>query len=566
MSKDPFFPLESSPNDYLYGKGDFEADDAEVCSYSSAPTKTHVPRDPFSPLDPSPDHYFYESSDFEGDETEPCCDAELHGFLQILSQTKQFSSDEDALEFLRASGVRPSSSLVYSAIWELRKEWKLAFLAFRWGEKCSSNSLEAWNLMVWILGQQRRFDVAWLLVRDMHRMAMATRGALLIMIKRYAAANDAGKAIKTFQAMEKFKVTADSTSFYTLLRALCKHENIEEAEELMFSSKKLFPLETESFNIILNGWCNIIVDVVEAKRVWREMSNCCVTPDGTSYTHLINCYSKVGNLFDSLRLYDEMKKRGWVPELVVYNSLIYVMTRENCLKEAQNLLDKIIEMGMKPDSSTYNSIIYPLCEAEKLEEARIVYNDMMKKGLNPTIGTYHALAKVENMIGTLKLMNRMREVGCGPNSLTFLLILNKLFKWGLPEKALKIWTEMKKYDVHPDSAHYFALIQGLASCGWLNKAEKFYVEMKSRGFPGDPKLEKLLKELEANNRSHGEGKGRHKKGDIHLSSRRGSTSRMRTRRPAKKLWDQSCDETEKNKEHQEREIGQMIKHLRVKGA
>lgn len=383
---------------------------------------------------------------------------------------------------------------------------------------------------------------------------------------RYAAVNDAGKAIKTFQAMEKFKLSADSIAFYTLLGALCKHKNIEEAEELMFLNKKLFPLEPESFNIILNGWCNIIVDVVEAKRVWREMSNCCVTPDGTSYTLMINCFSKVGNLFDSLRLYDEMKKRGWVPELMVYNSLIYVMTKENCMKEAHNLLDKIIEMGMKPDSSTYNSIIYPLCEAEKLEEARVVYNDMMKKGLSPTIGTYHALAKVENMVGTLKLINRMREVGCGPNSLTFLLILDKLFRWRLPEKALKIWTEMKKYDVDPDSAHYFALVEGLASCGWLNKAREFYVEIKSRGFPGDPKLEKLLKELEAKNKNHAEGKGRHKKGDIYVKSRTGNASGIKTRRPVKKLGDQSCNETEKTKEHQEREIGRMIKHLQVRDA
>lgn len=187
LSIDAFFPVEPSPNRYLHEKSDFEADGTEPfsdSSYSSPTPKTQLRKDPLSPLEPSPNHYFYESSDFEADEIEPCCDSELHGFLQILSQTKQFSSDEDALDFLRESGVRPSSSLLYSAMWELRKEWKLAFLAFRWGEKCNSSSLEAWNLMVWILGKQRRFDIAWRLVRDMHRSAMATRKALLIMIKR----------------------------------------------------------------------------------------------------------------------------------------------------------------------------------------------------------------------------------------------------------------------------------------------------------------------------------------------------------------------------------------------
>lgn len=535
--------------------------------YSSTTLKTHLPKQLFSSLESSPNHYFYETSDFEEyDDTKPSSSkdsSDLDEILHILNQTKKFSSDEAAMAFLQESGIQPMSSLVYAALWKLRKDWKLAFLAFSWAEKCSSNSLKAWNLMVWILGKQRRFDIAWHLLRDMHQSAVATREALLIMIKRYAAANDAGKAIKTFKAMDKFKITADSTAFYTLLHALCKHKNIEEAEELMLMDKKLFPLETESFNIILNGWCNIIVDVVEAKRVWREMSNCCITPNANSYTHMICCFSKVGNLFDSLRLYEEMKRKGWVPSLVVYNSLIYVLAKENCIKEAQNLFDMIIEKGLNPDADTYNSIIYPLCEAQKLEEARMVLDEMMKKGVDPTIGTYHALAEVENMAGTLKLINRMKEVACGPNRSTFLLLLYKFSRWSLPEKALKIWSEMKKYNVDPDSEHYVALIQGLITCGWDKKAREFFDEMKSRGFACDPKLEKLLKELEACNRSNGEGKRRCKKGDNQGVFGEGKASSTKTRRTKKNACNQLRNETQENKmQHGEEVIKEMIRHLR----
>ncbi|XP_058067684.1 pentatricopeptide repeat-containing protein At1g80880, mitochondrial [Magnolia sinica] len=508
-----------------------------ISSSSSSIPKTHLQNHPLFPLESSPNALLYESSDFESDGTEPLDSANpgLDGFLQILSQTKELSSNEDSIAFLEETGVRPTSSLVYEAMRVVRNDWKLAFLAFSWGEKCGCGSVGAWNLMIWILGKQRKFHVAWQLVRDMHRSAITTHRALLILIERYAAANDASKAIRTFEAMDKFRIIADSTAFYTLLRTLCKHNNIEEAEEFMFLNKKLFPLETESFNIILNGWCNIIVDEVEAKRVWREMSNCCITPDGTSYTHMICCFSKVGNLFESLRLYDEMKKRGWVPGLVVYNSLIYVLTKENCMKEARNLLHKIIEVGLKPDADTFNSIIYPLCEAQKLEEARIVLDEMVKKGLDPTVGTYHALANVEDMDGTLNLINRMREVGCGPDSSTYLIVLNKFFRWGLPENMLIIWTEMRKHDVVPDSEHYIVLVQGLATCGWLYKAREFYDEMKSRGFRDDPKIEKLLKELEAREKNCREGKEINDEGDIHAARRRGKTLGMKAWKPIRKV-------------------------------
>lgn len=319
---------------------------------------------------------------------------------------------------------------------------------------------------------------------------------------RYAAANEPGKATKTFHAMEKFKISADLTAFYSLLRALCKNKNVEEAEELLLVNKKFFPLSAESFNIILDGWCNIMTDITEAKRVWREMASCCITPDGTSYTHMIRCFSKVGNLFDSLRLYDEMKKRGWTPDLTVYNSLVYVLTGENCLKDAQNIFSKILDEGLRPTVETFNCMIYPLCESHKLEEAQMVMEDMMVKGISPDIETYHAFIKEEGIDETLKILRRMRDAHCGPSKYTFLLLFDKYFGLNESENALRMWSEMRKYGIDPDSSHYIALVEGLVKHGWMPKALQFYNEMKDRGFIPDPKLEKVFKEFIENNKDH----------------------------------------------------------------
>lgn len=321
-------------------------------------------------------------------------------------------------------------------------------------------------------------------------------------LSRYVAANEVSKAIKTFHVMEKFNINADSAMFYALLRALCKNRNVEEAEELLLLNKTFFPLETEGFNIVLDGWCNIIIDVVEAKRVWREMANCCIIPDGTSYSHLICCYAKVGNLFDSLRLCDQMKTRGWVPGLEIYNALIYALTREGCVKEARKTFDKILEAGLKPDIETYNSMICPLCEVRKLEEAREIMDEMVKNGFHPTSETYHAFAKVENIEGTLNLLKRMKDVGCGPDGSTFLLLLDKFFRLGESESALKIWCEMRMYNVIPNSSHFATLVQGLTTHGWIPKAMEFYDEMRSKGFPGDPKLEKVFETFVSSSKNH----------------------------------------------------------------
>ncbi|KAM6602384.1 hypothetical protein CsatA_021993 [Cannabis sativa] len=425
----------------------------------------------------------------------------LHRLLKLLEQVAPLPTEAEAMASLDESGIESSVDMVRSAIWVLRKECKLALLAFKWGDRWGCCDEEAWNLMIWVLGNHRKFNTAWCLIRDLHRSSMDTRRAMLIMIDRYAFANDPDKAIWTFHIMEKFRLSPDQEAFYMALNALCKHEFIEEAEEFMHGNKKLFPLQTEGFNIILNGWCNVSVDVFEAKRIWREMSKFCLTPDEMSYTHMIACFSKVGNLFDSLRLYDEMKKNGWSPSVKVYNSLVSVLTQENCLKEALKLLEKMTELGLQPDSTTYNSIIRPLCKAKKLEEAQIMLATMIGENISPTIDTYHAFLESADFSETHGILSRMRKAKLGPNNETFLMILEKFFKLEQSENAIKIWEQMKDYEVVPDSTHYTVMIQGLAKCGLLIKGKEFLAAMRSHGFLVDPKLKKLLKEPDSESSS-----------------------------------------------------------------
>ncbi|XP_031481760.1 pentatricopeptide repeat-containing protein At1g80880, mitochondrial [Nymphaea colorata] len=448
---------------------------------------------------PFPNQYTYESSDFEADERDQD-EPHMESVLKILFEVKELPTEEGALGALGASGVTPTENLIFGLLLRLKNEWRLALLVFQWGVSKYGHSgfgPKVRHLVIWILAKHNRFDLAWSLIRTLHQHSMVTSQTLLIMIKRYCAANDPYRAIKTFHAMDVFKTSTSQSAFHTFLRALCNHRNVEEAEELVFSNKKFFPPETETFNILLDGWCNIMVDLVEAKRVWRQMLDCCILPDATTYSHMICCFSKHGNLFDSLRLYDEMRKRGLVPGIAVYNSLIYVLSKENCVEEALNILDKIGEANLQPDVTTYNSLIYPLCESHKIKKAYSILDDMIHKGVKPTTETYHAFIRAEHMRGKLDVMKRMRRDSCGPTAETFLQIFENLSKAGQPWFLLDMWAKMKKYDIIAEPVHYNIVLHGLLSCGRYLKARELYKEMKSKGFLVDPKLDIMLKKQEA---------------------------------------------------------------------
>ncbi|KAJ3698416.1 hypothetical protein LUZ61_002121 [Rhynchospora tenuis] len=434
---------------------------------------------------------------------------DLQSFIQHLSTAKSLSSSPNqALSLLNSSsGVEISKELVCRAMWEVRKDWELALVAFRWGEECVVDYPWAWHFIIQVVCKKERFDLAWVLVRRMYRNGILTQRAVIIIMEWYAATNQAEKAIKTFYIMDRFKLNADTETFRSLLQALCKNKNIEEAEELLLTNQKIFPLTSENFNIILNGWCNIMPDMLEAKRIWREMSNYCIRPDGTSYSHMIRCFSREGSLFDSLRLYDEMKKKGWSPPLEVYNSLIYVLTKENCLKEAKNIFERICEYGLNPNVESYNSMIHPLCENQEFEDARALMEEMTVKGVIPNYETFHAFINQGSIEETLKILRKMKENECGPRGSTFLILLEKYFSSNEPGNAMKIWFEMKKYQIEPDRSHYMALVKGLVKYGWVPKAIDYYNEMKSKGCVADPPLEKMFKAFLLNNKEHWRGVG-----------------------------------------------------------
>ncbi|KAE8707784.1 Pentatricopeptide repeat-containing protein [Hibiscus syriacus] len=139
--------------------------------------------------------------------------------------------------------------------------------------------------------------------------ALVTPQTLLIMIRRYCAVQDVGRAINT---------------------------------TLMFCNKDVFPFNTKSFNIILNGWCSVIGSPREGEMVWTEMSKRGVRHDVVSCSSIMSCYPKASNLNKVLKLFTQMKSRGIEPDKKVDNAVIHALAKARHVKEAINLL-KVME-------------------------------------------------------------------------------------------------------------------------------------------------------------------------------------------------------------------------------
>lgn len=418
----------------------------------------------------------------------------VKNLVHIMEETR--SNAYEMKKSLDQCEVTVSPELVSEVLSRVRYDWEAAFTFFLWAGKQPNygHSLREYHSMISILGKMRKFDTAWALIDEMRASSLITPQTLVIMIRRYCAVHDVGKAINTFYAHKRFKFDVGIEEFQNLLSALCRYKNVSDAEHLLFCNQNVFPLSTKSFNIILNGWCNLSPNTREAERFWMEMRKRKLKLDVVSFASIISCYSKTGNLNKVLKLFNQMKQMGIEPDRKVYNAVIHSLAKGGLVKEAINLMKSMEEeKGIVPNAVTYNSLMKPLCKHRRLEEAREVFTEMVQRGVSPTIRTYHALFRIlrtgEQVFGFLE---NMRRTGCCPNHDTYIMLIRKLCRWQQIHDVFKLWKEMIENGFNPDRSSYIVMIHGLFLNGKLEEAHKFYVEMKEKQLQPEPKTEEMI--------------------------------------------------------------------------
>lgn len=302
------------------------------------------------------------------------------------------------------------------------------------------------------------------------------------------------KAINAFHTMKRFGFSHGIEEFHDFLNALCRYKNVQDAEHLLLSNEASFPFETKSFNIVLNGWSNIMINLRESKRFWRNMDSRGIRKDLISYSSMISCFSKAGNLKDVLKLFDQMKENGIEPDRKVYNSVIHALAKGRCMDKARELVEKMEESGFKPNTVTYNSLIRALCKTKKPDDAKGVLNEMSKRRISPSRMTFHALFHVARSSDEVfELLDQMQNVGCVPSMDTYIMLIRKFCGWKQFDSVFKLWHDvMPDNGLIPDRSAYIVLVHGLYLNGRLEEAAKFYEEMINKGFNPEPNTEKLI--------------------------------------------------------------------------
>lgn len=359
---------------------------------------------------------------------------------------------------LKQSNVEVTPFHVTEVLCLHRHSIERAWRFFKWAQqqKRCKRGLFMYSKMLQLLGDAGRFDDLWSLLDDMKRDGRQIPPALFLgVIRSYVKVNQMDDALKAFQAMDKYgckPTTLIFNSMIDILRAVGDYAQVE----------SLF-------------------------RNLQDSSSC--GPDVITYTMMISCRGKTGQIQAAFDLFQEMHRKGYKANVITYSSLISSLGKAGRTSEACNLMSGMRINGCKPNNVTYNGLIVSLGGAGKAELAYSYYKEMIDMDLVPNVSTQAAvvasLVKIGNLTEALALFQTATSRSRSTEFDVMKSVVGSICKSGQCEAGLKFFQDSKRNGHEPSAGACSVLIYSLSKIGCTGEALDLFRELARIGASPD---------------------------------------------------------------------------------
>ncbi|KAM6594879.1 hypothetical protein CsatA_002582 [Cannabis sativa] len=427
--------------------------------------------------------------------------------VRKILHKRLFSSTEEVAQDLNRCGLTLSDSIVQHFLMRFSNEWILAFDFFNWAQTQTDykHSPESYNLMVDILGKAKKFELLWDLIDEMKSLGDCYISFLTMtkVIRRLVRANMFKEAMDVFRGIERFGISKDTSMLNILMDSFVNSDSVDHAQQVFLEFKDSLPVNTQTFNILIQGWCKA-GKVGIARKIMEEMERHGCQPNALSYTCLARFYCDKKDFRKLNGILNEMKIKDCTPTVATYTTLMCLLGKSKQINEALEIYKRMNESDCAPETSSFNSLIFILGKAGRLKDAEEVFNDMPKKGAMPDEVTFNTLIfcycdhlQEEK---ALKLLQKMENMGFKPDLKTYA----ELLKMSCSKKRMKLiyflLNHMYNNNISIDVSIYSVLISGLCKSERVEHACSFFKEMISKEFlPQDGLYDRLREALEAKN-------------------------------------------------------------------
>ncbi|KAF8723540.1 hypothetical protein HU200_021490 [Digitaria exilis] len=332
-----------------------------------------------------------------------------------------------------------------------------------------------WNTLLGAYTRRGLMDEAQSLFDEMPQRNTASWNT---MVTGFFAVGQASKALCVFEAMP----VKDSASLSAMVSGLTRNGLLQEADELLTKRLKLIDMDksVDAYNTLIAAYGQT-GRITDARRLFDMIPKTQSQNKGhksrvfernvVSWNSMMMCYNKTGDVCSARALFDEMPDK----DLVSWNTMIAGYTQASDMEEAEKLFWEVPE----PDAVTWNLMIHGFTQKGDVVHARGFFDVMPERSIftwNTMISGYE---QNEDYDGTIKLFQKMLEVGERPDRHTFSSALAACASLAMLRLGAQIHQLIEK-SVLPDTATSNALITMYSRCGALTKAKAIFSQMHAQ--------------------------------------------------------------------------------------
>ncbi|KAH6564723.1 hypothetical protein BASA60_010167 [Batrachochytrium salamandrivorans] len=201
-----------------------------------------------------------------------------------------------------------------------------------------------------------------------------------------------------------------------------------------------------AYNHLLDAYSRV-GDLDAAVAVFSQMQASDTPPDLVSYSTLINTCVEKRNINAAFKLYQDMKKQGLHPNQIVFTTLIKGCVKANDVARAWSTFNYMRTEISLPDAVSFNLMIHVCSKTQDAERAMDLFKEMADRGLEVSHFTLSSLIQAcvsrQDYYGeAFVLLERMASQGFLPNMHTYNIILSGAAKYGDVLRGRLIWNDM----------------------------------------------------------------------------------------------------------------------------
>ncbi|KAE9593472.1 hypothetical protein Lal_00028819 [Lupinus albus] len=207
------------------------------------------------------------------------------------------------------------------------------------------------------------------------------------------------------------------------------------------------------------------------------------------YTAALDALRKSRRPVEALNMFNAMQQQmATYPDLVAYRSIAVTLGQAGHMKELFDVIDimrsppkKKFKTGpfekwdprLEPDSVVYDAVLNACVKGKQWEGAFWVLQQLKKEGQQPSATTYGLVMEVMFSCGKYNLVHeffRKLQKSYIPNSLTYRVLVNTLWKEGKTDQAVLTVQEMENRGIVGSASIYYDLARCLCAAGRSHEA------------------------------------------------------------------------------------------------